>query len=36
VEEDWNTERVLKTFKGIVEHKEFPVTGVFIAKFDNQ
>jgi hypothetical protein len=36
VEEDWNTERVLKTFKGIVEHKEFPVTGVFIAKFDNR
>jgi 2-polyprenyl-3-methyl-5-hydroxy-6-metoxy-1,4-benzoquinol methylase len=36
MEEDWNTERVLKTFKGIVEHKEFPVTGVFIAKFDNQ
>lgn len=36
VEEDWNTERVLKTFKGIIEHKEFPVTGVFIAKFDNQ
>jgi 2-polyprenyl-3-methyl-5-hydroxy-6-metoxy-1,4-benzoquinol methylase len=36
VEEDWNTEKVLKTFKGIVEHKEFPVTGVFIAKFDNQ
>lgn len=35
VEEDWNTERVLNTFKGIVEHKEFPVTGVFIAKFDN-
>ena len=36
VEEDWNTERVLKTFKGIVDYKEFPVTGVFIAKFDNQ
>lgn len=36
VEEDWNTERVLKTFKGIIEYKEFPVTGVFIAKFDNQ
>ena len=36
IEEDWNTERVLNTFKGIVEHKEFPVTGVFIAKFDNQ
>jgi hypothetical protein len=36
VEEDWNSERVLNTFHGIVEHKEFPVTGVFIAKFDNQ
>jgi len=36
VEEDWDTERVLRTFKNIIEHKEFPVTGVFVAKFDNQ
>jgi mannosyltransferase OCH1-like enzyme len=36
VEEDWNTERVLKTFKGIKYHQEFPVTGVFIAKFENE
>jgi len=36
VEEDWDTERVLKTFKGIKEHKEFAVTGTFIAKFDNE
>ena len=36
VEEDWNTERVLKTFKSIKEYKEFKVTGTFIAKFDNE
>jgi mannosyltransferase OCH1-like enzyme len=36
VEEDWNTERVLKVFKGIKEHKEFKVTGTFIAKFENE
>ena len=34
-EEDWNSERVLNSFKGIVEHKEFAVTGTFIAKFGN-
>jgi 2-polyprenyl-3-methyl-5-hydroxy-6-metoxy-1,4-benzoquinol methylase len=34
-EEDWTTERVLDKFYGIVEHKEFKVTGTFIAKFDN-
>lgn len=34
-EEDWTTERVLEKFSGIVEHKEFQVTGTFIAKFDN-
>lgn len=33
IDEDWNTERVLKTFHGIVEHVEFPVTGVFVAEF---
>jgi len=33
VEEDWNTEKVLKKFKNIVEHVEFPQTGVFVAKF---
>lgn len=33
VDEDWTTERVLNTFEGIIEHVEFPVTGVFIAKF---
>lgn len=32
-EEDWSTERVLKAFPGIIEHKEFGITGVFIAKF---
>ena len=33
VDEDWNTERVLKSFHSIIEHVEFPVTGVFVAKF---
>jgi 2-polyprenyl-3-methyl-5-hydroxy-6-metoxy-1,4-benzoquinol methylase len=33
VDEDWNTERVLKSFHSIVEHVEFPVTGVFVARF---
>jgi len=31
VEEDWTTETVLEAFPGIVEYKEFPITGVFIA-----
>lgn len=33
VVEDWTTERVLDTFPGIVIHKEFDVTGVFIGQF---
>ena len=33
VKEDWDTRQVLEKFKGIVEHKEFLVTGSFIAKF---
>lgn len=33
VDEDWSTERVLKSFHSIIEHVEFPVTGVFVAKF---
>ena len=33
IDEDWNTERVLKSFHSIVEHVEFPVTGVFVARF---
>jgi Methyltransferase domain len=32
-EEDWSVERVLQAFSGIIEHKEFDITGVFIAKF---
>ena len=32
-EEDWSTERVLKAFSGIIEYKEFEITGVFVAKF---
>lgn len=33
IKEDWDTEQVLEKFKSIVEHKEFSVTGSFIAKF---
>ena len=33
VEEDWNSERVLRCFKNIIEYQEFLVTGVFVAKF---
>lgn len=32
-EEDWSTEKVLQAFPGIIEHKEFEITGVFVAKF---
>lgn len=32
-EEDWNTKRVLDKFHGIVEYKEFDVTGTFIGRF---
>lgn len=35
VDEDWNTERVLKSFHSIIEHVEFPVTGVFVARFNH-
>ena len=33
VEEDWNAERVVRTFSNIVDYRLFPVTGVFTAKF---
>lgn len=32
-EEDWSTDRVLQAFSGIIDHKEFDTTGVFIARF---
>ena len=32
-EEDWNTERVLNSFPGIIEYKEFSITGAYLAKF---
>jgi predicted TPR repeat methyltransferase len=32
-EEDWDVDRVLKTFPGIIRHKTFDITGVFIARF---
>lgn len=35
VEEDWSVDSVLKSFKGIVEHKVFSITGAFIAKFED-
>lgn len=33
VEEDWNTERVLKAFPEIIDSKDFSVTGAYLAKF---
>lgn len=33
VEEDWNTQRVLNSFKNIIDYKQFNITGTFIAKF---
>lgn len=35
VVEDWTTLRVLDKFHSIVEYREFNITGVFIAKFNN-
>lgn len=35
VEEDWDTKKVLEKFHSIVDHKEFDVTGSFVAKFNN-
>ena len=32
-EEDWNTERILKHFPGIIDYKEFEITGAYLAKF---
>ncbi len=34
VEEDWDIERVLRTFKNIKEYKKFAITGTFIAEFN--
>jgi hypothetical protein len=34
-EEDWNTARILEAFPGIIDHKEFPITGAYFAKFEN-
>ena len=34
-EEDWNTERIMKTFSGIIEHQEFEITGAYLARFKN-
>jgi SAM-dependent methyltransferase len=33
VKEDWTTEEVLETFKGIVSHQAFSTVGVFYATF---
>jgi len=35
VKDDWTTQEVLDTFSNITEYKEFDVTGVFIARFNN-
>lgn len=35
VEEDWNVERVLSSFSHIIDHEVFPITGAFLARFDN-
>lgn len=32
-EEDWDTERIMKTFPGIIEHEEFEITGAYLARF---
>lgn len=34
-EEDWNTSRILETFPGIIDYKEFAITGAYFAKFNN-
>ena len=36
VVEDWSTKKVLDSFHSIVDYKEFGITGVFIAKFNNE
>jgi hypothetical protein len=35
-EEDWNTDRILNSFKGIVDHKEFEITGAYLARFKDE
>ena len=32
-EEHWDVDKVLNTFTGIIQHKTFEITGVFIARF---
>lgn len=34
-EEDWNTARLLEAFPGIIDYKEFSITGAYLAKFEN-
>jgi hypothetical protein len=36
VEEDWNSEKIYKSFHSIVESQEFGILGVYVAKFDNE
>jgi cyclopropane fatty-acyl-phospholipid synthase-like methyltransferase len=36
VEEDWNSDRVRRAFHSIIDSRDFEVTGVFLAKFDNE
>jgi hypothetical protein len=35
IKDDWSVEEVLESFSHIVDHKKFPITGAFLAKFDN-
>lgn len=35
-EDDWKTERIMNAFKGITEHKEFEITGAYLARFNNE
>jgi hypothetical protein len=35
IKDDWSVEEVLESFSHIVEYERFPITGAFIAKFDN-
>lgn len=35
-EEDWNTDRVLNSFNGIIDYKDFTISGAYFARFDNE
>lgn len=35
-EDHWDTERILRTFPGIIEYQEFEITGAYLARFNNE